>query len=57
MSKKSVREAYIIRIYRRDKKNPSNLVGIVEIIDTDEKMSFRNLNDLWDILNFNNATK
>ena len=41
---------YILRIYRLDRKNSENLVGIVEEVGVKEKKPFTNLHDLWDIL-------
>jgi hypothetical protein len=42
--------SYLVRIYRRDEKNPSKIVGIVEEIGTDGKRAFECLDDLWEIL-------
>ena len=42
--------SYILRIYRLDRKNPRNLVGIVEEVGVKEKKPFTNLQELWDIL-------
>jgi hypothetical protein len=43
-------DSYLIRIYRRDKKNPEAIVGIIEEIDTGEKHSFKNLSELNSII-------
>ena len=43
-------ESYVIRIYRRDGENPLNCVGLAEVIATDEKKAFRNLDELLEIL-------
>jgi hypothetical protein len=44
-------ESYIVRIYRGEKDNSRNLVGIVEEVERDEKKAFTNLDELWTILN------
>ena len=46
-------ENYIVRIYRFQKNNPRQLVGIVESVENEgrEKRAFTNLDDLWEILN------
>jgi hypothetical protein len=47
-------EVFIVRIYRndtkKDKKNPHSLVGIVENVATEGKKSFRDFDELWEIL-------
>ena len=50
-------ETYIIRIYRFQKDNPHNLVGIVESVEGQGrgKMAFTNFEDLWEILNSRRA--
>ncbi len=46
-------ENYIVRIYRFEKDNPRQVVGIVESVENEgrEKRAFTNLDDLWEILN------
>ncbi len=46
-------ENYIVRIYRFEKDNPRQLVGIVESVENEGrgKRAFTNLDDLWEILN------
>ena len=44
-------ENYIVRIYRRDKNAPCKLTGVVEDVRTEDKKAFRNLDELWEILN------
>lgn len=46
-------ENYIVRIYRFEKNNPRNLVGIVESVESEGrgKRAFTSLDDLWEILN------
>jgi len=41
---------YIVRIYRLNRKNSGNLVGLVEEIGVKEKKPFTSLHELWDIL-------
>lgn len=45
-------ETYIIRVYRFQKGNPRQLVGIVEAVEDERrgKRAFTGLDDLWDIL-------
>ena len=43
-------DSYLIRIYRREKDNPENIVGILEEIGTKEKHSFKNLSELGKII-------
>lgn len=42
--------SYILRIYRLDRKNPRNLVGLVEEVGCNQKKAFTNLDELWKIL-------
>ena len=44
----------IVRIYRCEKNNPCNLVGVVEEEGDDERKAFTNLDELWKILSFKN---
>ena len=50
-------ENYIVRIYRFQKDNPRQLVGIVESVEDEkrEKRAFTQLDDLWQILNSHGA--
>ncbi len=43
-------DSYVIRIYRRDADDPRKCAGQAEIIEKDEKKSFRNLDELLEIL-------
>jgi len=43
-------DSYLIRIYRREKGKPENIVGIIEEICTKEKHSFKNLSELGKII-------
>jgi hypothetical protein len=43
-------DSYLIRIYRREKGNPENIVGIIEEIGAKEKHSFKNLSGLGQII-------
>ena len=45
-----IEDNYIVRIYRRDRNNPHNLVGIVEIVERGEEHSSHNFEELWKIL-------
>ncbi len=44
-------ENYIVRIYRTDKKSSRNLIGLVEEVGVEGQRAFRNLEELWAILN------
>ena len=41
---------YIVRIYRRKNGIPHNLFGIIEEVGKKERLAFKSLDDLWDIL-------
>jgi len=58
LSPKSFSANYVVRIYRFDKNNPRQLVGVVEEVGIKGKKAFTNYDELWDILNFpkNNKT-
>lgn len=43
-------DSYVIRIYRRDADHPRNCAGLAEVIETDEKKAFKNLDELVEIL-------
>jgi hypothetical protein len=43
--------SYIIRIYRFEKDQPKNLVGIVLEAGKKEKKAFQSYDELWEILN------
>jgi hypothetical protein len=43
-------DSYVVRIYRRDGKKSRILIGTVEVAGTDKKMSFSNVEELWEIL-------
>lgn len=45
-------ESYIIRVYRREEEDAKSLVGTIEIVETQEKRSFRDFNELKDILEY-----
>jgi hypothetical protein len=42
---------FIIRLYRFEKDNPRNLVGLVEIVGKKGRMGFTDMDELWEILN------
>jgi hypothetical protein len=48
-------ENYLLRIYRIEKDNPRNLVGLVEKIGDKKRMGFASLDELWEILNSSKA--
>jgi hypothetical protein len=48
-------ENYIVRIYRRDARDPARIVGIVEEIGGTKKRVFKNFDELWLTLIFPNV--
>jgi hypothetical protein len=44
-------EDFIIRLYRFEKDNPRNLVGLVETVGKKGRMGFTTLDEFWEILN------
>jgi hypothetical protein len=48
---------YIVRVYRCEKNNPQNLVGVVEEAGVEERKAFTNLDELWNILSLRNFRK
>jgi hypothetical protein len=43
-------ENYIVRISRRDEKDPERVTGQVEVIGKEEKKAFKNIEELMEIL-------
>jgi len=43
-------ESYVVRIYRRNRNSPQNLVGLVELVEVDEEKSFTSFDELRAIL-------
>ncbi len=43
-------DSYVIRIYRRNSEDPQQVVGLVEIISSEEKKAFRTFDELREIL-------
>ncbi len=44
-------EDFIIRIYRFEKDNPRDFVGLVEKVGEKERIGFTTMDELWQILN------
>lgn len=44
-------EDFIIRIYRSEKDNPRNFVGLVEMVGKKGRSGFTTMDELWDIFN------
>jgi len=40
-------ESYIVRIYRRDAGSPEKILGIIEEVESGDKKTFKNFDDLW----------
>jgi hypothetical protein len=52
MTKLSVSDSFIVRIYRIDTDKPNKLTGLIEMMDgTGERVPFTDLNELAAILN------
>lgn len=43
-------ENYIVRVYRRDRRNTHGVVGLVENVENEEKLVFHSLEELCSIL-------
>ena len=43
-------ESYIVRIYRRDEKDPAGIVGLVEVVETGEVKKFAGGDELNAVL-------
>ena len=43
--------SYIVRVYRREKKDSRMLVGTVEKVGEKVKSAFTNIDELWEIMN------
>jgi len=43
-------ENYIVRIYRRNHDKPVEISGIVEFVEAEKKQSFKNMDELSQIL-------
>lgn len=44
-------ETYIVRIYRRGTSGDTDLVGTVEVVSTQQRISFRDEDELMVVLN------
>ncbi len=43
-------ESYIVRVYRRDEKDPENIVGMVEVVKTGAVKKFADRSELCDVI-------
>lgn len=43
-------DSYVVRIYRRDPRQPRRLAGTVEIVETGAELGFRNPTELITVL-------
>ena len=43
-------DSYIVRIYRRGQDDPGDLAGLVEMVGTSDRLSFRNFSELTSVL-------
>jgi len=43
-------DSYVIRVYRREESDTSQMVGLVETVGNEEKKPFTSYEELWKIL-------
>jgi hypothetical protein len=43
-------DSYIVRIYRRGQDDPGELAGLVEMVGSSDRLSFRNFSELTSVL-------
>ena len=43
-------ENYIVRIYRRDQDKPTEIAGLVELVEAEKRQAFKNIDELSQIL-------
>ncbi len=48
---------YIVRVYRYEKNNPRQFVGMVEEVGVEDKKAFTTYDELWAILNMSKVKK
>jgi hypothetical protein len=48
--RRPVVESYIVRIYRRNRRNRSAVAGVVEDVETQDRRAFRSVTQLFEIL-------
>lgn len=46
----SCSDSYVIRVYRREETDTSQLVGLVETVANEEHKPFASMKELWKIL-------
>ncbi len=51
MRQKNTMKTYIIRIYRHSENDPGSVVGTVEKVGVNGKMTFSSRDELWEIMN------
>ena len=52
----SFAESYLVRIYRRDRREPRRVAGLVEIIEQERTETFKNAGELMRILGIRSGT-
>ena len=50
MTNSSFSDDYIVRIYRRDRRQAHRFIGTVEEVGTEGKRAFETIEELWSIL-------
>lgn len=45
-----MQESYIVRIFRRDEREPEHAIGTVERVENSEQIAFHSLGDLIEFL-------
>ncbi len=43
-------DSYVVRIYRRGEADSSEIVGVVEEVESQERRAFKTIDELWAIL-------
>jgi hypothetical protein len=51
----SASESYLVRIYRRDPRDPEGVAGLVEIIEQERTETFKNAGELMRLLRIGNG--
>ncbi len=54
---KTILAGYVVRVYRFEKNQPHNLVGVVEEAGIKGKKAFTSLSELWGIISSSRAVR
>jgi len=50
-------DSYVIRVYRREESDTSQMVGLVETVGNEEQKPFATIEELWKILSAENKPR